>query len=196
MQLLRVGCCAAVLLSVAQADAAPKLKGFHPIKAIKAKWRKERALVKLERVVRAKPRLAVKFRERYGKLGGKRQFGTRGEWAMMTIGTAVNIGGVVDPEHMIHYLVASTVVNLGTVARHVFSIKRMRRKTIISMVEDGTISNTDLKPFRDALGLRANGRRLTPKPKPAEPTEPTPAAEPVPDKKPEQPPAEKTPTAK
>ena len=173
MRMLRLCCCVAVIFSATQAEATPpkRVNPFlHPIKAVKAKWQKERALMKLEKVVRAKPRLAVKFRERYGKLGGKRQFGTRSEWAMMTFGTAINIGGVVDPERSLHYLVASTIVNLGTVARHVFSIKRMRRKTIISMVEDNTISNTDLKPFRKALGLASNGRRLTPRPEP--PAEP------------------------
>ena len=173
MQLLRLSCCVAVFLSVARVEASPpKWAGVHPIRAIKAKWCKERALYQIERVVRAKPRLAVKFRERYGKLGGKKQFGTQREWAMMTLGTAINIGGVVDPKRMVHYLVASTLVNLGTVARHVFGIKRTRRKTIISMIEDSTISNTDLKPFRKALGLSANGRRLIPKPEPAEPAPP------------------------
>jgi hypothetical protein len=181
MQLLRLSCLVAVLLSVSQVEASPpKRKGFHPIQAIKARWNKERALRQLEQVIRAKPRLAVKFRERYGKLGGRKQFGTQSEWAMMTLGTAINIGSVVDPDRMLHYLVASTLVNLGTVANHVFSIRRMRRKTIISMVEDGTISKTDLKPFRAALGLSANGRRLTPKPKPVEPP-PEPPVEPPPE---------------
>ena len=172
MTLLRVSCLVAVFFCVVPAHAEPARRArFNPFKAVAAKWRKERALLQLEKVVRAKPRLAVKFRERYGKLGGKRQFGTRSEWAMMTLGTAINIGGVVDPDRMMHYLIAGTAVNLATVARHVFSIKRMRRKTLISMVEDGTISKTDLKPFRKALGLSANGRRLTPRPEPAESTQ-------------------------
>ena len=115
--------------------------------------------------IRSKPRLVVKFRERYGKLGGKKQFGTRGQWTALGLGTAINIGGVADPERALYYLAASTIVGLGTAAAHVFKGKRLRRKAIISMIEDKTISDTDLKPFREALGLNARNRRLT-KPEP------------------------------
>jgi hypothetical protein len=184
-RLLCLSCCLAVILTFTASLAGaspPRLKGFHPFRAVAAKWRKERALRQLEKVIRAKPRVSVKFRERYGKLGGRAQFGTRSEWTMMTLGTAINVGGVVDPDHVVHYLVASTLVGLGTVAKHVFSTKRKRRAAIISMVEDGTISNTDLKPFRKALGLRENSRRLTPRPepRPEQPPEPAPAPRPPP----------------
>lgn len=180
-RLLCLGCCLAVILTVSQAGAEPtQRRGFHPFKAVAAKWRKERALRQLEQVVRAKPRVAVKFRERYGKLGGRAQFGTRSDWTLMTMGTAINVGGVVDPEHVLHYLAASTLVGLGTVAKHVFTMKRKRRAAIISMIEDGTISNTDLKPFRKALGLRENGRRLTPRPEAPPEQPPEPPAQPAP----------------
>jgi hypothetical protein len=161
------------------ASATPVRKGFHPIRAVRAKWRRERALSKIQKIVRAKPRLVVKFRERYGKLGGKKQFGSKSQWTALGMGTAINIGGVVDPDRALYYLAASTLVGLGTAATHVIKNKRTRRKAIISMIEDKTISDTDLKPFRDALGLNARNRRLTP--------QPTPEPEPTPEPTPEQP---------
>lgn len=167
-RLLSLGCFLTVAMTVSLAESAPSWvgKGLHPVRAVKAKWRKERALHQLEKTIRAKPRLGVKFRERYGKLGGKKQFGTKGDWTKLALGTAVTFGGAADPEHMAYYVIASTLVNLGTFGAHVFSRKRMRRRTIISMIEDKTISDTDLKPFRDALGLNARNRRLTPRPEP------------------------------
>jgi hypothetical protein len=170
-RLVSLGCFLAIAMTVSLAESAPPWagKGFHPIRAVKAKWRKERALHKLEKIIRAKPRLAVKFRERYGKLGGKKQFGTKGDWTKLALGTAVTVGGAADPEHAAYYVITSTLLNLGTFGAHVFSRKRMRRKTIISMIEDKTISDTDLKPFREALGLNARNRRLTPRPPEPEP---------------------------
>lgn len=183
-RLLSLGCALAVAMTVSPcfaeparatpASAAAPRKGFHPIQAVRAKWRKERALSKIQKIVRAKPRLGVKFRERYGKLGGKTLFGSRSEWTALGMGTAINIGGVVDPDRALYYLAASTLVGLGTAATHVIKNKRMRRKAIISMIEDKTISDTDLKPFREALGLNTRNRRLTPRPAPEPEPEPAP----------------------
>ncbi len=183
-RLLSLGLALAVAMSVTPslaeparatpASAAVVRKGFHPIRAVQAKWRKDRALRKIQTIIRAKPRLVVKFRERYGKLGGQKQFGSKSEWTALGMGTAINIGGVVDPDRALYYLAASTLVGLGTAATHIFKNKRMRRKAIISMIEDKTISDTDLKPFRNALGLNTRNRRLTPQPEP----EPEPTPEP------------------
>jgi len=185
-RLLSLGCALAVAMTVSPslaepagatpASAAAARKGFHPIRAVRAKWRRERALSQIQKLVRSKPRLVVKFLERFGKLGGKQQFGSKANWTALGLGTAINIGGVVDPEKALYYLAASTVVGLGTAACHVFKGKRLRRKAIISMIEDKTISDTNLNPFRDALGLNARNRRLTPPEPPADPPADPPAA--------------------
>lgn len=184
-RLLSLGLALAVAMSVTPSLAEPARatppgaatatarKGFHPIQAVRAKWQKERALAKIQKIIRTKPRLVVKFRERFGKLGGKKQFGSKSEWTALGMGTAINVGGVVDPDRALYYLAASTVVGLGTAATHVIKNKRLRRKAIISMIEDKTISDSFLKPFRNALGLNARNRRLTPRPEPEpEPTPP------------------------
>lgn len=163
-----LGICFAVLLSVPQVGAAP-LRGpagtgfhpvAHPIQTLRAVWQRERALRALERVVQAKPRLAVKYQERYGRISGGKQFTSRGPVAMLGIGTAVNIGGFIQSDQLIPYLILGAAVDLSAFATHMVGTGRLRRKTIISLIEDHTISDTDLKPFRDALGLSAKGRHL------------------------------------
>lgn len=144
----------------------------HPLRAIRTRVRKERALSQLQKKVRSMPRVSVKFHQRFGKLGGKEHFGSKMDWMGLLTGTAINIGGVVDPQHALGYFLASTAVGLGTVATHVVKRTLLRRKTTISMVEDKTISDTVLKPFRKDLGLTTRTRKLTPsEPKPAENTE-------------------------
>jgi hypothetical protein len=146
-----------------KAVAAQKTRpeaGFHPVKAVRARLRQRRALRKLERVVLARPRLAVRFEERYGKIGGKNQFGARGPLAMLGLGTIVNIGGFIQSEQLIPYLIAGGLVDLSAFATHIINNRRQRRKTIVSMVEDATISNTCLRPFRAALGMTDKGHRL------------------------------------
>jgi len=134
--------------------------GFHPFKASTARWQQGRALRKLEQVVLAKPRIAIKFEERYGKIGGKNQFASRGPLAMLGIGTAVNLGGFIQSDQLVPYLVAGAVVDLSAFATHVIGTRRQRRKAIVSMIEDGTISSTDLHPFRKALGMTDKGHHI------------------------------------
>jgi len=134
--------------------------GFHPLQAIKARWCQARALGALEQQVLAKPRMVIKFEEHYGKVGGKNQFRAKGALAMLGIGTAVNLGGFIQSELLIPYLVAGAVVDLSAFATHVIGTRRQRRKAMISMIEDGTISSTDLHPFRKALGMTENGHHV------------------------------------
>jgi hypothetical protein len=142
---------------------------LHPARTIRTKIRRERALHKLQLKVRSMPRVSVKFHQRFGKLGGKEHFGSKSDWLGLLTGTAINVGGLVDPQHAVQYFLASTVVGLGTVATHVVKRSLLRRKTTVSMVEDKTISDTVLKPFRKDLGLSTRNRKLTPsEPKPAE----------------------------
>lgn len=163
-----LGCVLAVILIVSVAHAAPPAPAPAPVhrtrphlfQNLRARWQQGRALRRLEKIILAKPRLSVKFEERYGKLGGKKQFAARGPLAMLGIGTAVNIGGFIQSELLIPYLVAGAALDLSAFATHVIGNRRQRRKTLVSMIEDGTISNTDLRPFRKALGMTDKGHKL------------------------------------
>ena len=136
------------------------LRAFHPIQAVRGRWRQGRALRQLEKVILSKPRVVVKLEERFGKLGGKKQFASRGALAMLGIGTAVNIGGFLQSDLLIPYLIAGAVVDLSAFATHIIGNRRQRNKALISLIEDGTISDTDLHPFRKALGMTDEGRKL------------------------------------
>lgn len=172
-----LGFALAVALSVSLAHATPPapppvppahgvlhpvqtLRAFHPIQALRGRLRQGRALRQLEKVILSKPRVVVKLEERFGKLGGKKQFASRGALAMLGIGTAVNIGGFIQSDQLVPYLIAGALVDLSAFATHVIGNRRQRHRALVSLIEDGTISDTDLRPFRKALGMTDEGRKL------------------------------------
>jgi hypothetical protein len=153
--------CLGVLFLISVSARADRLgPGRHgPVQLIHDHWRRGQALRQLERAVHADPRLEAKFEQRFGLLGGKKQFSNRGAWAALGIGTAVNIGGFIQSNLLIPYLIAGAAVDLSAFAGRFISTRRMRRQTMLSLIKDGSIPARILEPHRGALGLPAPHRR-------------------------------------
>ncbi|MCC6749308.1 MAG: hypothetical protein IT371_16715 [Deltaproteobacteria bacterium] len=134
----------------------------HPTKW-KSRWTREVALQALEAEVHKVPHLEWAFEQRYGELGGRSLWSLRDAVVMAGIGEAINIGGFLQPNLLVPYLVAGVAADLGTFGLRLASVARTRRQTLLSLIADGTVPDALLAPFNAALGRAPTDRNHAPR---------------------------------
>lgn len=118
---------------------------------INTRWRRERALLAIEKQLHADPQLDHLFDARYGELGGTKLWSKREALVALAIGTAVNIGGFLQPELIVPYLLLGVGVDLGNFSHSVVNVTRARRATTLSLLADGLVPQEIVAPHAAAL---------------------------------------------
>jgi hypothetical protein len=115
------------------------------------KWQQHQALNAIEKAIHGDPALEKEFLDHYAEIGGRKIVSTKDAYVMLAIGSLVNIGGYLQPDVLMPYLLAGAAIDATTFSTRVYSVKKMKRQTILSMMQQGMLPVTLTTQYQDLL---------------------------------------------